>query len=100
MEFKCENISRGCQESSDKENMILHQTECIYRLVNCPRINCELKVPFHDLLDHMRQKNCKIATDLFDLNECTYTWGDKSSVSSFKPYQITEKYDCKINLLS
>ena len=55
MEFKCENLTRGCQESSDKENMILHQTECIYRLVICPWGFCRRsEVPFHELLDHMK----------------------------------------------
>ena len=56
MQFKCENLKRGCQESSDKENLILHQTECIYRLVKCPHIKCESKVSFHELLDHMKPK--------------------------------------------
>ena len=56
MQFKCENLARGCQESSDKESMIFHQIECIYRLVKCPRIVCESKVPFYQLLDHMKAK--------------------------------------------
>ena len=30
MRFKCENLSRGCKETSDKEGMIVHQTECIF----------------------------------------------------------------------
>ena len=54
MRFTCENHGRGCQESSGEENIIFHQTECIYRLVNCPRITCESKVPFHEVLDHVR----------------------------------------------
>ena len=27
MRFKCENLSRGCKETSDKEGMIVHQSE-------------------------------------------------------------------------
>ena len=56
MKFKCENLARGCQESSDKENMISHQVECIQRLVKCPYVSCESKVPFLELLDHMKEK--------------------------------------------
>ena len=52
--FKCENQERGCQEKLDEENMIFHQSECVYRLVECPNLKCRSKVPFHDLLNHMK----------------------------------------------
>ena len=78
MQFKCENLIRGCQESSDKENIILHQTECIYRLVKCPRPSgCGLKVPFHELLDHMKP-DCFLGKDLHGFyNECAYNYDRK-----------------------
>ena len=63
MQFKCENLTRGCQVSSDKENMIFHQSECIYRLVKCPNVGCGFEVPFHELLEHMKEKEC-IASDI------------------------------------
>ena len=57
MRFNCENLLRGCQEKSDEENMIFHQSECIYRLVECPNLKClfglNSKVQFHELLNHM-----------------------------------------------
>ena len=56
MRFKCKNLSRGCQETMNEENMIFHQSECIYRLVNCPR-GCKPEVPFHELFDHMKGRN-------------------------------------------
>ena len=56
MRFKCENLSRGCKETSDKEGMIVHQTECIYRLVKCPWIPCKSFNMVHKLNDHM--ENC------------------------------------------
>ena len=75
MRFKCENLTRGCQETKEKEDMILHQTECDFRLVKCPQIICESKVPFLELVDHMKAKICKtaadFATDLFDLYLCS-----------------------------
>ena len=55
MRFKCENLIRGCQETSGQENMIFHQDECIFRVVKCPRIFCKSHVPFHELLEHMEQ---------------------------------------------
>ena len=91
MEFKCENLTRGCNESSDEENMILHQTECIYRLVKCPRpsTECGLKVPFHELIDHMKP-DCLLGKDLHGLyNECTYNYDRKKSDGSyFSPKKI------------
>merc|ERR1712062_98381 len=53
-QFKCENHTRGCQENMEKEDMIFHQSECIYRLVKCPYHKCELEVPFYELLEHMK----------------------------------------------
>eukprot|EP00093_Oithona_nana_P008662 08662.XXX_142151_142999_1 [CDS] Oithona nana genome sequencing. len=53
MEFKCENLTRGCQETLVEEDMISHQSECIYRLVKCPLVTCGLKMPFHELIEHM-----------------------------------------------
>jgi len=55
MEFKCENLTRGCQETMNEEDMIFHQSECIYRLVKCPRISCGLQMPFHELIEHMKK---------------------------------------------
>ena len=56
MQFKCKNLRRGCQEKLEKESMIFHQTECIYRLVKCPYKGCGSQVPFHELLEHMKMK--------------------------------------------
>ena len=67
MQFKCENLARGCQESSDEENMIFHQIECIYRTVNCPHPVCRSQEPFYELLDHMKtKKNCRAKLERFD----------------------------------
>jgi len=91
MQFKCENLTRGCQETKEKEDMILHQTECIYRLVKCPRVNCESKVPFHKLLVHMKP-DCLLEGDLLGLyNECTYTNSVKIVDASFRPKKIIAK---------
>ena len=62
MQFKCENLPRGCQEKLGKESMIFHQTECIYRRAKCPRMKCESQVPFHELLEHMKQQKCIFPT--------------------------------------
>ena len=71
MQFKCGNHARGCQESSDKENIILHQSECIYRLVKCPRVMCGFEVPFHELREHMETKKC------FECSDKKETFGKK-----------------------
>ena len=88
MQFKCENLSRGCQESLDKENMIYHQTECIYRLVRCPCITCKSKAPapFHELLDHMKP-DCIV--DLSGVyNTFVFYYDRKISVGHYRPRKI------------
>ena len=59
MQFKCENHTRGCQKLLDKENMTFHHAECLYRIVQCPRIPCRSLVPFDELLDHMQNNEKK-----------------------------------------
>ena len=88
MQFKCENLSRGCQESLDKENMIYHQTECIYRLVRCPSIHCESKIQFHELLDHMKP-GCLLKDDHGLYNEYVYSYNVKSCDTGYRPIKIT-----------
>ena len=52
--FKCKNTKGGCREFLEKEAMISHEQECIYRLVNCPDLMCDSKVPFHELIQHIK----------------------------------------------
>ena len=56
MRFMCKNEERGCQQILNEESTILHESECIYRMVKCPNPNCKSKVPFHELLEHMAPK--------------------------------------------
>merc|ERR1712049_79102 len=51
--FKCKNTKEGCREFLEKEAMISHEPECIYRSVKCPDILCKSKIPFHELILHM-----------------------------------------------
>ena len=86
MEFKCENLTRGCNESLDEDNMIFHQTECIYRLVDCPQRICKSKVPFHELLDHMKP-DCIV--DLSGVyNTFVFNYDRKISVGHYRPRKI------------
>jgi len=62
MRFKCENLTRGCQETMNEESMIFHQTECIYRLVQSPRYLSPCRydnyeTTFHELINHMKGRN-------------------------------------------
>ena len=88
MRFKCENQSRGCQEMLDAENMIFHQSECIYRLVVCPNLRCRSKVPFHDLLNHMKTEEFrkqKITATIGKGFSTYWRIGSKDSTNSVFP---------------
>ena len=56
MRFKCKNDVNGCQVYLGEKAMIAHERECIYRVVECPNLDCSAKVQFHELLDHMEKK--------------------------------------------
>ena len=90
MQFRCENLSRGCQEIKEKEDMMFHQTECIYRLVKCPRMVCGDEVPFHELLDHMKP-DCFLEEELVIREGYTYDEYECSKSVLYKPYKITAK---------
>ena len=77
MQFKCENLHRGCQENKEKESMIFHQTECIYRLVICPGRNCKSQVPFHELLEHMKMNKAILPEEAVKM-----TFREKKAFSS------------------
>ena len=55
--FKCKNTNGGCGKFLAKDAMISHEVDCIYRLVNCPQPKCETKVPFRELIQHMKTKH-------------------------------------------
>ena len=63
-----------------EEAMLSHEKECICRLITCPRIDCKLKVPFHELLDHMRNNEPK-----------KHLWKSYSILNGEK-----KKHECKI----
>ena len=59
----------GCKEDNLKEsNIEEHEKKCQYRLVNCVIPNCEIKVPFNKLLDHIYIKNKHGDEDIAKIN--------------------------------
>ena len=57
MRYNCSNQSRGCLEISGEEAMISHEQECICRLIKCPGIGCQSKVPFNEVHQHMKDNH-------------------------------------------
>ena len=56
----CSNWWRGCKEILGQNHMIVHEEDCIYRLVHCPFVNCKSKaMPFYELLEDMKKENHK-----------------------------------------
>ena len=51
--FKCSNQARGCNEYLEKKEMKAHETECIYRLVQCPNAFCMKKIVLGQLMSHL-----------------------------------------------
>merc|ERR1712062_107366 len=53
MRFMCVNESQGCEEILDKEAMIYHEPECIYRIIP-ENLGCGQTLPFHEVVKHMK----------------------------------------------
>ena len=91
--FKCKNQARGCTEVLEKESMLEHQAECIYRLIECPFSMCCEKVQFRQYLDHLtmdtthriRQLKSLNGEELFDKkNFCTQSL-QKGTICTLRP---------------
>ena len=84
--FKCENSGRGCQEKLDKENLEVHQNECIYRLIKCTGFigSCESQVQFHKLLDHLNHLETKPGRIIYS------TFGKRFQTEFFNCLQTTK----------
>ena len=53
--FKCESEKCGYQILRGQTVYINHESECIYRVVQCPSGDCKRNVSFHQLLTHMSE---------------------------------------------
>jgi len=53
----CKNENNGCQEVLMDEEMIEHESECVYRKIHCPDLfyGCGQSVTYIGLLDHLAQ---------------------------------------------
>ena len=70
MQFHCSNQGFGCQAFLHGYAMTQHETECIYRMVNCPRLSCGYKIPFRKVLQHMEENKDLILPVKKDLDYC------------------------------
>ena len=57
MKFKCNNMTRGCDIVLNADGMPQHVSDCNFRLVECPKVSCKLKVAYNDLIQHMEETN-------------------------------------------
>ena len=57
LKFKCSFVKQGCEEKWAKSEMIRHENECIYRLIQCPIMSCKMKIPIKDLTLHLEQND-------------------------------------------
>jgi len=94
MRFKCKNDGKGCQEYLGEEAMIFHESECIYRLVECPNLDCSAKVQFHKLLAIMEMKNEFLVAKI-GIQQCQLT-DQEFLTRKFKMIPIRFEMDGKV----
>jgi len=54
--FKCEN--EGCSESIQYNSVISHDSQCEFRVIKCPNLNCGISLTRKNLQNHI-EKECK-----------------------------------------
>ena len=90
MRFSCMNESRGCTEIFGEEDMNIHEFECIYRIVECPRTSCKTKVQFQELVEHMKRMRCHPRT--------RHVIDRSGSPSTFTNYELANRWRCLVYL--
>ena len=94
MRFKCKNDSKGCQEYLGEEAMIFHESECIYRVVECPNLDCSAKVQFYKLLAIMEKKK-EFSVAKIGIQQCQLT-DQEFLTGKFKMIPIRFEMDGKV----
>ena len=63
---RCSNNMFGCEEEHLLQYLPFHQSECVSRMVRCPRYSCRKEMTFNDLLlDHCQQ--CVMGSEFLSL---------------------------------
>jgi len=94
MRFKCKNDGRGCQEYLGEEAMIFHESECIYRVVECPNLDCSAQVQFYKLLAIMGKKKEFLVAKI-GIQQCQLT-DQEFLTGKFKMIPIRFEMDGKV----
>ena len=97
MRFNCENQLRGCQVKLGSENMIFHQSECIFRLVQCPNLKCLSKVTFLDLLNHMKTEEFKCPKQAGSIGKTVATFWTLGENCDQLPVVIFASQELEVN---
>ena len=92
MQFHCSNQGFGCQAFLHGYAMTQHETECIYRMVNCPRLSCGYKIPFRKVLQHMEENKDLILPVKKDLDYCKISLENYNS-GNFTLLPVTFQYE-------
>ena len=92
--FKCKNDGKGCQEYIGEDVMIFHESECIYRVVECPNLDCSAKVQFYKLLAIMEKKK-EFSVAKIGIQQCQLT-DQEFLTGKFKMIPIRFEMDGKV----
>ena len=60
--YEC--VHRGCKKEFEAKDLETHENICRYRLVTCPKLNCNEKIPFCRILEFYQKRYCQCCEHL------------------------------------
>ena len=59
LEFTCMNQDKGCQVKLLKNELLVHEVDCLYtENIPCPFVGCNVKVSRYNILQHWTEQEC------------------------------------------
>ena len=65
--FDCINFKNGCREELEANGLEAHEEICQFRDVTCPKLGCNSKFAFNEILDHFKiMHEAKVKDDVLE----------------------------------
>ena len=58
-DFKCKYAANGCPQEAKKKQIAAHEGKCVWRPVTCPCRTCDKKLPYKQVLEHIKTDHPK-----------------------------------------
>ena len=97
--WHCIFHKNGCTEELEAKDLNAHEEICLFRDVTCPKLGCNMKIPFNGIVDHYQEKHTDLKIidnvldfkgSLEDLTKSTFIL-NSYGMPFFPQFKVTDK---------